>query len=515
MKPITRALTVLVFTGWASSAPAAPIPDTDTVTVDGMVWAQSDLFTNLSWDDINDVCPLGECTGGVTLNGYDMTDWFWASPDDVNALFNFYIGSDDMGPGPSSNSDIFDDSASAFFLDEWRPTTDDGMQTETRGWLNQLSDNSEAYQGSARTETDYSYLSTSQDLSQATGTADAGAWFYRPRPVGPITDTVVVAGREWAQPDLFTNLTWDEINAVCPGGTCEAGGILKGNTMTRWVWATNEDLKWLLLHYGADLFSISEPYPSLHEDDSAWAPAFYGDSWRETYINSAERATSGWLSDIGPYGTHGGVEEGILEGFFDSAWAEHPDPQDSRERERGAWFYRATGPTIDLVFSGTTGAGTTGTDTIRAKAGDVLTLDIVVTDHDGLGICVALLSLYWNAGVLTGSNAESCPSPPNTAPDTCNDSLDVTYYASGPVTQDVGSAEDFVTGADCIIGGTILGFVGESMTLGRIQFNVETKPTSDFDIEIGYLPDQGILDGTLTPEYQPAATATVLPPAGC
>jgi hypothetical protein len=171
-----------------------------------------------------------------------------------------------------------------------------------------------------------------------------------------------------------------------------------------------------------------------------------------------------------------------------------------------------TGPTVDLIFSGTTGTGTTGSNTIRAKAGDVLTLDIVVTDNDGLGICAALLSLYWGAGILTGSNAESCPSPPNAVADTCNDSTGVTYFASGPVSQAAGSAENFVTAVDCI-GGTTPGFVGESMTLGRTQLLVVTKTTSD--IVVGYLPGQGILDGTVSTIYEPAATATVLPPAGC
>jgi hypothetical protein len=170
-------------------------------------------------------------------------------------------------------------------------------------------------------------------------------------------------------------------------------------------------------------------------------------------------------------------------------------------------------PTVELIFSGTTGAGTTGTNTIRAKAGDELTLDIVVTDNDALGICAALLSLYWDAGKLTGSNAEACPSPPNTVADTCNDLTGVFYLASGPVNQAAGSAEDFVTGADCILGGTTLGFVGESMTLGRTQLLVVTKATSD--IVVGYIPGQGIYDGTVSTIYEPAATATVLPPAGC
>ncbi len=64
-----------------------PYPE-DIITVNGNEWLQPALFTNLSWNDINAVCPAGVCSG--ELNGYDMTGWTWASIDDVNALFNSY-----------------------------------------------------------------------------------------------------------------------------------------------------------------------------------------------------------------------------------------------------------------------------------------------------------------------------------------------------------------------------------------------------------------------------------------
>ena len=67
-------------------------PGLATVTVDGREWAQVEQFTNLSWNDINAICPEGACAG--TLNGYDMAGWTWASVGDVSALFNHYIGSD-------------------------------------------------------------------------------------------------------------------------------------------------------------------------------------------------------------------------------------------------------------------------------------------------------------------------------------------------------------------------------------------------------------------------------------
>jgi hypothetical protein len=69
-KIIGRTLIVLVL-GWAGSVAAVPITGADAMTVDGTDWAQVDLFTNLSWNDINAYCPGGVCDTG-RLNGNDM-----------------------------------------------------------------------------------------------------------------------------------------------------------------------------------------------------------------------------------------------------------------------------------------------------------------------------------------------------------------------------------------------------------------------------------------------------------
>ena len=70
----------------------------DIVTVNGREWAQPDLFTDLSWGEINQQCPIAE--GGVCkkafyeedrLKGYNMEGWVWASMDDVNGLFNHFL----------------------------------------------------------------------------------------------------------------------------------------------------------------------------------------------------------------------------------------------------------------------------------------------------------------------------------------------------------------------------------------------------------------------------------------
>lgn len=70
----------------------------DIVTVNAKEWAQPDLFAGLSWYEINQRCPIEE--GGVCkktfyeedrLHGYDMEGWVWASMDDVNRLFNYFL----------------------------------------------------------------------------------------------------------------------------------------------------------------------------------------------------------------------------------------------------------------------------------------------------------------------------------------------------------------------------------------------------------------------------------------
>jgi hypothetical protein len=99
-KFIGRLLVVLAF-GWAGSVSSqVPITGDDIVIVDGRDWAQVDLFTYLTWNGINAVCPGGVCTG--ELNGYDVTGWAWATVADVNDLFNTYLGEGVMGGWPDN-----------------------------------------------------------------------------------------------------------------------------------------------------------------------------------------------------------------------------------------------------------------------------------------------------------------------------------------------------------------------------------------------------------------------------
>lgn len=129
---IRRVLPAIAF-AWIGFASAGPI--TDTVTVDGTEWAQVDLFLGLTWSDINVVCPAGVCGSG-TLNGFDMVGWSLASIDNMNTLFNHYIGFAALGPGPDYYAGAINTFADAFFADGWRPTSKlAGSSKIAEGWV--------------------------------------------------------------------------------------------------------------------------------------------------------------------------------------------------------------------------------------------------------------------------------------------------------------------------------------------------------------------------------------------
>lgn len=221
MKMKNRTFAVLGISVWASSVSAIPITSADTVIVDGTEWVQVDLFTNLSWNDINAACPLGVCIAGSELNGYTMTNLIWAPIDRVNTLFNSYLitagvsGEDLLG----LESDFYTEAgsvwASDFFSSGWRPTFTnlpalqniDGLTSEivwdevTTGVI-QWSPSSVIGDQAA---TGLIFTSDSMNVSNQY----LGAWFYRPdslpTPGIPTPATVALfslglAGIGWTRP---------------------------------------------------------------------------------------------------------------------------------------------------------------------------------------------------------------------------------------------------------------------------------------------------------------------------
>lgn len=130
----------LLCMAWGNPVAAAPISATDMVTVGNTRWAQPDLFLGISWDDVNDVCPAGLCGDG-TLNGHEVSGWSWATIEEMNQLFNSYIGAPVLGPGPDRlYTDNFS-ASTAFYADGWRITGAFGVLSEaTKGLVSDTSE---------------------------------------------------------------------------------------------------------------------------------------------------------------------------------------------------------------------------------------------------------------------------------------------------------------------------------------------------------------------------------------
>lgn len=104
---------------------------------------------------------------------------------------------------------------------------------------------------------------------------------------GPITDTVIVGTQEWAQVDLFTNVSWSTLNSQCPGGVCSLSSTVNGYDLNGWTWASIQEVQ--------SMFNVftgqSTPAPSRYfEDNSTWAPLMF------SLFNPTDISSSGVLN---------------------------------------------------------------------------------------------------------------------------------------------------------------------------------------------------------------------------
>lgn len=177
----------LVFACVASNSIAVPI--LDTVTVEGTEWAQVDLFIGLSRDNVNTVCSSGACSG--ILNGYDMDGWQWADREALHELFNYYIGSPELGI-QNGNNGFFQSGVNffglAFLGDGWRPirnTTIFGFLGDTTAGI--VFDSMFV---SAIGHSSFFPLSEASTVQVDRNFSALGGWFYRtPRAALPAAPT--------------------------------------------------------------------------------------------------------------------------------------------------------------------------------------------------------------------------------------------------------------------------------------------------------------------------------------
>jgi hypothetical protein len=152
---------------------------TDTVSVDGKTWAQPRRFKGLSWSIINSVCTGGGCGNTATLNGFDMSGWVWASVDEMNELFNHYIGSAQLGPGPDSYGDAGATFSLAFYADGWVATQHvPENSSETIGWMSNTDSLLGILAGFDNGQGSGAGTNLSKDYPDVIP-SEIGAWFYR------------------------------------------------------------------------------------------------------------------------------------------------------------------------------------------------------------------------------------------------------------------------------------------------------------------------------------------------
>lgn len=108
------------------------LPEWGTVLVGDRYWMQPDLFPDLSWRDINAVCPppTGVCYG--TLGYLDVTGWTWATGDEVTAFLNTLLGTT-LGTVPDYVEIPEWTTLSPFFFNYFSSQTDD--PSTVYGWI--------------------------------------------------------------------------------------------------------------------------------------------------------------------------------------------------------------------------------------------------------------------------------------------------------------------------------------------------------------------------------------------
>lgn len=158
-------------------------------------------------------------------------------------------------------------------------------------------------------------------------------------------------------------------------------------------------------------------------------------------------------------------------------------------------------PSVNLVWTDTTGTGTPGVSSIQAAVGDTLTLDIVL-HPDANGILFAGLTLGYDSNQLFGLSAEECPSPPNAVPGTCDGAIPPPMWPPPVVISNVGP------------GSTMSIFDAQwaytsglaAIFLGRATFSVQAPGA----VSLVYGLDESVVDG-LSHVFLPPASADVVP----
>lgn len=319
-------------------------PITDFVTVHNLDWAQVGLFTGLPWWDIHAACwaPGRFCEG--VLGGYDMQGWSMAKVDDVNGLFNHFVSPFTMGPGPWVFHQRDTSWAPAIFAAGLRPITESPELKALSGVTRSSAPSPQtvhlASVGDGLLPGDWDVARTDQAVSHDS-VPEHGAWFFRIRQSGSveISDTVIVGGTEWAQPDLFHDATWDELFTLCPGGICGEDAIYNGYALDGWIWASADDLNTLLNAFipGAPM----GPGPDNWAEAAAeWAPAFFAAGFRTTIPGYNKDVWGLIRTETDGYGHQCRITDYTNDGVDDVARTDYRRDKDDSFFSVGAFLFR-------------------------------------------------------------------------------------------------------------------------------------------------------------------------------
>ena len=152
---------------------------------------------------------------------------------------------------------------------------------------------------------------------------------------------VIADGKEWLQPRDFRLLSWNDVNAVCPAGTCT--GTLTGTggsiDVTGYTWATQAEVAELFNSYGVNPPLTSPFTSSSSEVNSTWAPAF-----QEDFQRTDSSRVVGWSSsDTGDVGHYSYIQDrGPDEADLASPY--NVQPKENSFITIGVWLYRLPPP---------------------------------------------------------------------------------------------------------------------------------------------------------------------------
>lgn len=174
--------------------PSWAVPITDTVLVGGREWAQPADFKAFSWNTVNQQCPGLVCAVGSSLNNYQLEGWTWASVDDVQSLFNAYIGLNLVAPTTIAVPDST--WATAFFLD-FRSTDHfaevvNGVSKSQHPSPNDVYAPFIANDRLVATNPTFDIANTRNAIRQTSAPGNYGVWFFRPVATVPSPTTLTL-----------------------------------------------------------------------------------------------------------------------------------------------------------------------------------------------------------------------------------------------------------------------------------------------------------------------------------